>query len=125
MSQSQPIFPGSNYTEKQLELVKTILEKTRQEKIVWLKFAAGYLSVSTAPLRLQFDSSSGTWQSFRVFHGTKQLLKVDNNPLTGVIGEMVGLRADPVLAAINELFRVVARGEFADVDSAIDALKRL
>ncbi len=124
MSQLQPSYLPLGHNEKQLELLRKVLEKTRQNKIRWMKMANGYIGLAP-PVRFTFQAASGSWQSFAAVVGTKEILKVENGSVPGLIGQLVGLAPDPVLEITNQIYQLVARGEASDVEAAINALDNL
>jgi hypothetical protein len=124
MSSPNVFFQQPSYNEKQVALVKKVLEKTRQNKVRWLKAGDGYLGV-VPNMKFILKASSGTWQSFAVQVGAKELLKVQNSSVPGIISQLTGLAGDPLLSATAELYNLVARTEVSDVEGAIDALDKL
>jgi hypothetical protein len=124
-SQPPNIFlQQSSNSEKQVELAKKILEKTRQNKIRWIRVATGYLAV-VPPIRIVFQSSASTWQLFVVYVGLKEVVKTQNSLVPGIISQLTGLVSDPLLATATELYNLISVTDPTDVEGAINTLDKL
>ena|ERR1043166_8998555 len=122
---------GVGGAAKEVELIKTIAEKTRQQKITWQKTPTAY-SAAASGLHMSFIRTPGmflgeNWQllSIKTADAKKEILKLENES-SGFAGiaTLPGARAAPLVAA-DELFSVVSRMGQGDVDRAIDAIKKL
>lgn len=128
MSSLIPPISGSlsqpRYNQRHLALLKKILEKTRQNKIKWVKLDTGYMAI-VPNMRFVFQSSASAWRTFVVIVVSKEILRIQNSSVPALISQLVGLEGDPVLETTTELFNLISRAEADDVEGAINALDQL
>ncbi len=134
---TSPFFGEFTGSDKSIELVKKITEKTQSGKITWQKTPNGLFAGITG-LRLNIvEASSGyppRWLLFSVRDdkGT-EILKVENPesaviPIPSTLGatiQALGLGANPVLRAVNELYLVVRAAAKGEIEKAIDLIDKI
>ena len=113
-----------SYSDVHVALVRKVLEKTRQNKIKWMKGTAAFVGIAPN-MRFMFRISSTTWESFVATVGQKEVLKVQNNSVTSLISQLTGSPLDPLLAVTAELYNELSQKETTDVQGAINALDML
>jgi hypothetical protein len=115
---------------REIELIRSILEKTREGKITWNK--QGNALTAVVPSRLQANfvlspssiTGSVSWDLFTVRDKDgNELIRVSN--LAGFISVLAGQGTSPLVDAANELFRAVFGAVGDDLDRAINAIKKL
>jgi hypothetical protein len=114
---------------REIELTRSLLEKTRQGKIPWIK--QGNALTATIPSGFQTNfvlsppsllGSSSLWELFTVRdRNGNELVRVSNAALAPVFGGA----SSPLVSAANELFRAVYGAVGDDLDRAINAIKKL
>lgn len=114
---------------REIELVRSLLEKTNQGKIPWAR--RGNAITATIPnglemnfvLSLSLLGSFTNWELFTVRDRQgNQLLRITNSGLIPILGVAA---ASPLVTATNELFRAVHGAAGDELDRAISAIKKL
>jgi hypothetical protein len=124
-------FLGSD-DPREVELIQSLVEKTHQGKIPWVKQANAL--TATIPLGLQINfvlaptlsfvnPHSTTWQLLTVRDASgSELVRVSNTPMVTVLA---GAARSSLLQAIDELFILVNGAAGDDLDRAINTIKKL
>jgi hypothetical protein len=117
---------------REVELIQSILEKTRQGKIPWVKQGNAFTATIPNGFQTNFVLSSlsfaglspSTWELFTIRDSKgNELVRVGN---TGIASILAGSGAlSPLATAANELFKAVFGAVGDDLDRAINAIKRL
>jgi hypothetical protein len=123
-------FFGQPEDAREVELIQSLVAKTRQGKIPWVK-QANALTV-TIPLGLQVNfvlsptsvfTPNADWQLLTVRDASgSELVRVSN---TAMIAVLAGAAKSALLQAADELFALVNRAAGDDLDRAINTIKRL
>ncbi|HEY6945303.1 MAG TPA: hypothetical protein VI431_09210 [Candidatus Acidoferrum sp.] len=125
---------GQQDDPRKIELVRGLIEKTKQGKVTWVKQANaltatlpnGYqVNFVVSPLTLPFLQQNSSWQLLTVRDRSgSELLRVSNTSTLAILagGEASGV---PLTAAANELFKAASDTIRDDLDRAIDTIKKL
>jgi hypothetical protein len=115
---------------REIELTRSLLEKTRQGKIPWIK--QGNALTATIPSGVQTNfvlspvsllGSSSNWELFTVRDRSgNELVRIGNPSFAAML---VGQAVNPLADAANELFKAVYGAVGDDLDRAINAIKKL
>jgi hypothetical protein len=114
---------------REVELVRSLIEKTRQGKIPWTKQANAL--TATIPNGLQINFVLGpltilaaypNWQLLTVRDKAgNELLKVTNGSIASILNASTGV----LLTVADELFKIVNGAASDDLDRAINTIKKL
>ena len=110
----------------EIQLVRTLTEKTIQGRVPWIKTANSITANLPAHLEVNFVTQpslvgSQGWQLFTVRERGNELVRV-SPPSIMTIAQGI----DPSLvAAVEELFAAIHKASSADLDRAIESIKRL
>ncbi|HXZ11866.1 MAG TPA: hypothetical protein VEG64_05700 [Candidatus Sulfotelmatobacter sp.] len=115
---------------REAELIRSLVEKTRQGKISWTKRSSA-LTASTSSgiqinfvLGMQFLDYSAGWQLLTVRNKSgSELVKVNNTMTTFSV--LAGGKKSAAVEAADELYTLASRTAGDDLDRAIDAIKNL
>jgi hypothetical protein len=125
---SNAVF-GLSDDPREVELIKSLVEKTRQGKIPWVKQANAVTATIPNGLQINFVQSplafiaifSAGWQLLTVRDRSgNELVKVPNAPTLGNVAAR-----GPLLEAADELFKLVNSAAGDDLDRAIKTIKDL
>jgi hypothetical protein len=126
------------YDPRARRLVQAITAKTRERKIVWSKTSTVLLAAAPGGMQLSFVFNpsmlsfvSGIdWELFTIRDSSgNEILKVQNEkppilPLTPA--QVPGASTkEPVVDAVDELFRTVGERAKDDIDKAIDLIDKM
>lgn len=131
MSAHANSFLGLPEDPREIELTRSLLDKTRQGKIPWVK--QGNALTAAIPNGLQtnfvlspvtFLTPSSSWDLFTVRDKNgNELVRVGN---AGIITAVLARQASsPLVDAANELFIAVYGAVGDDLERAINAIKKL
>ena|ERR1700740_973991 len=124
-------FFGQADDPREVELVKSLIEKTRQGKIPWVKQAnALTASIPLSGLQINFVlgpasiiPSYADWQLLTVWDRSgSELVRISN---TGVATILAGAAKSVLVEAADELFKFVNGAAGDDLDRAINTIKKL
>jgi hypothetical protein len=117
---------------RKVELIRSLVEKTRQGRIPWIKQANAI--TATIPNGFQINFVLGlasilspykTWELLTVRDKSgSELVRVNNSTMISVLAGQAG-SGGPQIAAANELFDLVNRATGDDLDRAINTIKNL
>lgn len=119
---------------KQLELVRRIIDRTREGKISWQKSSTDITANVANELFMTFVHSwtlptFTIWKRFTVRDGDgHDFLTIDNtSELEAVTAALRGEaeKLDPVRKAVNELYFLAEKKGNGDIDKAISVLERV
>jgi len=115
---------------REVELVHSLVEKTRQGKVPWVKQANAL--TATIPLGLQvnfvlsplsFLTANPSWQLLTVRDASgNELIRINNGPM---IVFLAGAARSALIQAADELFTLVSSAAGDDLDRAINTIKKL
>jgi len=130
MSTLHNVFFGQSDDPREVELIHSLVEKTRQGKIPWVKQANAL--TATIPLGFQvnfvlaplsFITANPSWQLLTVRDASgSELVRVSNPPMFTVLA---GAGRSALLQAADELFKLVNGAAGDDLDRAINTIKKL
>lgn len=131
MSTRRNLFFGDSDDPREVELIRSLLEKTRQGKIPWVKQSSALTATIPNGLQINFVLAPATvltpyssWQLLTVRDKSgNELVRVNNNANT--LGAMAGAAMSPLTTAANELFKIVSGAASDDLDRAINTIKNL
>jgi len=123
-------FLGQSDDPRQVELIRSLVEKTRQGKIPWVKQANALtatiplgLPVNFVLAPLSFLTANPSWQLLTVRDASgSELVRVSNAPMVTVLA---GAAKSALLDAADELFKLVNGAAGDDLDRAINTIKKL
>src|SRR5260370_38386845 len=122
MSTIDNVFFGQSDDPREVELIHSLVEKTRQGKIPWVKQANAL--TATIPLGFQvnfvlaplsFITANPSWQLLTVLDASRsELVRISNPPMFTVLD---GATRSALLQAATELFKLVnaTPGEHLDM----------
>jgi len=120
---------------KQLELVRTITEKTQQGKLLWNKSTTSYearlpngvgIAFALSSPALPFLKTMKTWAHFIVrARDGSEILKVQHSMLAPAIPGFPEATKSPLETGVEKLFAIVDNTAKSEVDKVIDQLKNL
>src|SRR5712692_5808234 len=115
---------------REVELIRSLVEKTRQGKVPLVKQANAL--TATIPLGFQvnfvlaplsFITANPSWQLLTVRDASgSELVRVSN---TSMVAVLAGSAKSALLGAADELFTVVSGAAGDDLDRAINTIKKL
>jgi hypothetical protein len=115
---------------RKVALIQSLVEKTRQGKIPWVKQASALTATLPGGYQINFVMSpmmtiltqSSTWQLLTVRDRIgSELVRVSNeNTISVAMGA-----GSALVAAASELFKLVNSGSDDDLDRAINTIKNL
>ena len=120
---------------REIELTASLVEKTRQGKINWVKQRNAITATVPGGMELNFVTQQNLqgnlfWQLFTVRDGRgNELLRA--NPIGAVLafskigGKVPVSDISPLLTAVNELFEAVSKSADDDLEKAIHSIKNL
>lgn len=122
-------FYGEPEDPRDIRLVKSLIEKTKEGKVPWVRSTNAVTAMLPGKLEVNFVAQSGIlwgtdagWQLFTVRELQNEILRVNAPTPLGVAFQ----RANPaLLEAVGELFAAVNRASDAVIDRAIDSIKKL
>jgi hypothetical protein len=123
----------------QVNLVDSIIRKTREKKLYWNKAKPGFVAVipvtgqpSLVPMRLEFHCTPSIapsfpqgWQHFVVTTNEGIVLRADNSMISGVIAKLAGAGSNPLLERIDQLFALVTQVGEGSLERAKNVIDRL
>jgi hypothetical protein len=114
---------------REVELVRNLLDKTREGKIRWIRQGSAFTASVANGLQVHFVLGSvifgarQDWQLFTVRDAQgAELIKFSSPPLFAVV---TANTTNPLLTAINDLYRAVRDIVGDSLERAIDAVRRL
>ena len=114
---------------RELQLVRSLLEKTRLGKIQWARRANAIVGIVPASLEMNFVLSTsllGTSSSWELFTARdvqgNTLLRIAN---PGFALNLAGKDSSALVGTVNELFSVVYGAVGDDLDRAIRTIEKL
>ncbi len=124
-------FFGLSHNPREVELIQSLVEKTRQGKIPWSKQANAL--TATIPHGFQINFVLGpasfllpnltNWELLTVRDTSgSELVRVTNAPMITVLA---GTAKSALLDAADELFKVVSGATGDDLERAINVIKKL
>jgi|SRR5882672_8504276 len=131
MSTRNNAFFGLSDDPREVELIQSLVEKTRQGKISWSKQANALTATIPRGFQINFvlaptsfiSPNLTNWQLLTVRDTSgSELVRVTNAPMISVLA---GTAKSALLDAADELFKVVNGATGDDLDRAINAIKKL
>ncbi len=127
-----PLFLPPQYSGKQVELVRRIIEKTQQGKILWSRTKTGMSATVKGQMSINFVRSAlpfltgSQWALFAIRDAQgNEIVKVEKGgPPAGIIAALAGV-TDPLLKAVDELYAVVNAKAKGEIEKAIDLIDNL
>jgi len=124
------LFFGQSDDPREIELIHSLVEKTRQGKIPWVKQANAITATIPSGFQINFVLSPLTtltpysgWQLLTVRdRGGSELVRVSNANMLYVLAGGTG---SALVAAADELFKLVNSAAGDDLDRAINTIKSL
>lgn len=115
---------------RQVQLIESLVEKTRQGKIPWVKQANAFTAMIPGGFQINFVlgpmsiiASFADWQLLTVRDRSgSELVKVSNSSFAILL---TGAVKSSLVQAADELFRLVNGAAGDDLDQAINTIKRL
>jgi hypothetical protein len=130
---STPLYKlmlGMSDDPRKVELVQSLIEKTRQGKIPWVKQASALTASIPSGVQVNFVLSPLTflkpfsWQLLTIRdRGGNELVRVSNDP--NMISVLAGKAVSPLVAVADELYSLVNTAAGDDLDRAINTIKNL
>jgi len=134
MSTRPNYFFGESDDPREVELIHSLVEKTRQGKIPWVKQASALTAAISsgfgfeinfvlAPTLSFVNPHSSSWQLLTVRDRSgSELVRVSNPPMITVLA---GAAKSPLVHAADELFKLVYGAAGDELDRAINTIKKL
>jgi hypothetical protein len=130
MSTRPNYFFGGSDDPREVELIVSLVEKTRQGKIPWAKQANALTATIPIGFQINFVLSPvslftpySNWQLLTVRDRSgSELVRVTNTPMVTILA---GSARSPLLQAADELFKLVNGATGDDLDRAINTIKKL
>jgi hypothetical protein len=114
---------------REVELTRSLLDKTKQGKIPWVRQGTALTAAIPGGLHANFVlaptifATPSNWQLFTVRDSRGNELVRVSGP--GGFAILAGAAMSPLVAAANDLFRAVHGAVGDDLDRAIDSIKKL
>jgi hypothetical protein len=130
ITRSNSIFFGQSDDPREVELIRSLVEKTRQGKIPWVKQSNAL--TATIPLGFQVNFVLGplafitnaSWQLLTVRDASgSELVRVSNSGIISITAG--GVLKSALVEAADELFTVVNGAAGDGLDRAINTIKKL
>lgn len=130
MSTRNNLFYGRPEDPREVELIQSLLEKTRQGKIPWVKQQNAITAKIPSGFEINFVltpisivSSYANWQLLTVRDRIgSELLRVSNTSMVSIVA---GMAKSAVVEAADKLFTLLNHAVGDDLDRAIDTIKKL
>jgi hypothetical protein len=122
---------GQQDDPRKVELIRSLIDKTRQGRIPWTKRASALTAMVPTGVEVNFVLSpisiftqySG-WQLFTVRDRSgSELVRVEN--VTSVVSILAGATRGALVEAADDLFKLVNAAAVDKLDRAIDTIKKL
>jgi hypothetical protein len=128
-TRTNSIFFGQPDDPREVELIRSLVEKTRQGKIPWVKQANALTATIPSGLQINFVlapaivASYASWQLLTVRDkSASELIRVNNAPFVTILA---GAARSALVEAADELFKLVNSAAGDDLDRAISTIKKL
>jgi hypothetical protein len=130
MSTRPNYFFGTSDDPREVELILSLVEKTRQGKIPWVKQSNALTATIPSGFQINFVLTPVTlfaphsnWQLLTVRDRTgSELVRVPNAPMVTILA---GAARSALVEAADQLFKLVNGAVGDDLDRAINTIKKL